>query len=1079
MRSKPLVRLSTIFALIICYVAGVAAPSAAPLLALNVLSATAAELNQVVPACGGSFTPVEDTFVNEGAPDTVYATSPQLLVGKDSRGEQHTLLRFSFGRLLPPGATILKAELVLTITDTLVPPSLRLDLHEVGGAWEADKTNWTTKPPLGTRYGAATYRPNAGVVRVDVTAAAIRWHTGVISNTGLALLPVDADTAITFASSNTAAGGPAPNGPRLVVSCALPDDLVAPDQSQADQRQMAGIGRLKQTSRRALNFSLERGALNFAQFDVPIPQSAGDPLAKARWFLDEYKDALRLENPDQQFQLSRRSDDGLHLFFRQRHNGIPVFPAELGVHMDGARVLSLGGGYVPEINTPSTPRLTAEQAESLAGALLGDGSVRPGRKATISNGLLLPAVIGHTQLRYLNLGLLGYPDKQTYLTWQVNLIGQEGPVSLFVDAFDGAIRFKQSHTMHDFNLDLEDANGGPTNTCDYDSDEWFDEDGVVDGANPSAEGTTAFNNIKAVYNFWNNRYGHDSYDDDGEEIEMYVHVGNNWSNANYSSCDIFRFGDGFPVRDVVGHEFTHAVDANFAGLIYNFQSGALDESFADIFGYFVDSGDWTMGEDLPNGAIRDLSNPPAFGDPDHMDNLCTSSNNFCNFANDDGGVHTNSGIHNKAAFLVINGGTHSNRIVQGIGKTKAERLFYEVLTDRLWSGALLISARNAAVDEASWQFVLGNFTLNDICQVKNAYAAVGLGSGDADCDGTEDSADPDNDGDGVTDGPDNCNNIANPGQADADGDGIGDACDNDLDGDGVVNATDNCKYISNASQADWNGDGQGDKCDDSDQDTVKDSVDNCRTVANTDQKNTDGDSQGDACDTDDDNDGVPDSTDNCRTTKNPDQKDSDGDGIGDACDTCPALANPDNTDTDGDGLGNPCDTDDDNDGIPDGQDICPLEHGLGCLEIGPLVDDDFVIGFLSRFPIPHCIVCGGEYLPPGTEIMVDVTLPVGFQAKIIDSNGTVVAKGKALTGGKLNLGFEPAAFAGAQAPVLAGVALAAAAPAPSAAAPAPDEVRYYLDITPAPGVDPSQSYHLTLGVKEGIPSTLYLPLTLR
>ena len=85
---------------------------------------------------------------------------------------------------------------------------------------------------------------------------------------------------------------------------------------------------------------------------------------------------------------------------------------------------------------------------------------------------------------------------------------------------------------------------------------------------------------------------------------------------------------------------------------------------------------------------------------------------------------------------------------------------------------------------------------------------------------------------------------------------------------------------------------------------------------------------GDACDPDDDNDGVPDTTDNCHYVPNPGQKDTDGDFFGDACDTCPTVASNINTDTDKDGLGNPCDSDDDNDGIPDSEDLCPTTPGM-------------------------------------------------------------------------------------------------------------------------------------------------------
>jgi thrombospondin type 3 repeat protein len=131
---------------------------------------------------------------------------------------------------------------------------------------------------------------------------------------------------------------------------------------------------------------------------------------------------------------------------------------------------------------------------------------------------------------------------------------------------------------------------------------------------------------------------------------------------------------------------------------------------------------------------------------------------------------------------------------------------------------------------------------------------------------------PDEDGDGIADGLDNCPAVANPGQQDADNNGVGDACDpcTDTDGDGFGNPgfpANNCP------------------------------VDNCPSVANPSQADADGDGLGDACDpcTDVDGDGFGDSAygaqtcgqDNCPTTANPTQADTDGDGQGDACDYCP------------------------------------------------------------------------------------------------------------------------------------------------------------------------------------------------
>src|SRR5262249_37451411 len=108
-------------------------------------------------------------------------------------------------------------------------------------------------------------------------------------------------------------------------------------------------------------------------------------------------------------------------------------------------------------------------------------------------------------------------------------------------------------------------------------------------------------------------------------------------------------------------------------------------------------------------------------------------------------------------------------------------------------------------------------------------------------------------------------------------------------------------------------------------------------------KNSDNDSQGDACDTDDDNDGILDTSDNCPLKANHTQTDGDGDGDGDACDNCVSSANSNQLDTDGDGTGDACDSDDDNDGTLDGVDTCPLSKPND-------VDGDGICGNVDNCP---------------------------------------------------------------------------------------------------------------------------------
>ncbi|MCO4760524.1 MAG: thrombospondin type 3 repeat-containing protein [Myxococcales bacterium] len=209
---------------------------------------------------------------------------------------------------------------------------------------------------------------------------------------------------------------------------------------------------------------------------------------------------------------------------------------------------------------------------------------------------------------------------------------------------------------------------------------------------------------------------------------------------------------------------------------------------------------------------------------------------------------------------------------------------------------------------------------------------------DTDEDDKADCIDPDDDNDGVVDGPDNCTLTANKDQLDTDKNGLGDACDDDDDGDGVPDAADSCTLVVNPNQSNNDSDEFGDLCDpDDDNDGVPDAQDNCGFEANKDQLDSDKDGKGNACDNDDDGDGVIDTKDNCPLAANKDQLDTDKDKAGDACDTdddgdkvldtkdnCPLVVNPKQTDTDKDKSGDACDADDDGDGVLDLADNCTL-----------------------------------------------------------------------------------------------------------------------------------------------------------
>ncbi|MET0999331.1 MAG: M4 family metallopeptidase [Marmoricola sp.] len=191
--------------------------------------------------------------------------------------------------------------------------------------------------------------------------------------------------------------------------------------------------------------------------------------------------------------------------------------------------------------------------------------------------------------------------------------------------------------------------------------------------------------------------------------------------------------------DVVAHELTHGYVQRTSGLFPYQQSGALDESLADVIGEVVDhrynpSGPenntaWDLGEALPVGRVRSLKDPLLLNQPDKM-----TSSKFVNadFFNDTGAIHANNGVGNKTAYLISQGGTFNGRTVTGIdgsdaGLAKTGLLYLEVIP-RLTSGAEyadLGRVLGTVCDELEAGDVAG-FTTDDCASVRTAAAATEL-----------------------------------------------------------------------------------------------------------------------------------------------------------------------------------------------------------------------------------------------------------------------------------------------------------------------------------------------------------------
>ncbi len=243
-----------------------------------------------------------------------------------------------------------------------------------------------------------------------------------------------------------------------------------------------------------------------------------------------------------------------------------------------------------------------------------------------------------------------------------------------------------------------------------------------------------------TYNYFYNTHSRQSYDDDDAEIKCRVHYDDDYVNAFWDGSQL-TFGDGdsdngttpLTTLAIIGHEFTHGVVENSAGLVYSYQSGALNESFADIFGVCLDfdvdssQADWLMGNEIyTNGSFfRSMSNPNLASDPDTY-----LGTHWHTSSADNGGVHTNSGVQNFWFYLLAEGGSGTNDIddiysISGIGRLKASKIAYRSLNNYLSSNSNYADARTYSIQAAT---DLYGSCSNEVIATTNAWYAVGVGA---------------------------------------------------------------------------------------------------------------------------------------------------------------------------------------------------------------------------------------------------------------------------------------------------------------------------------------------------------------
>lgn len=483
-----------------------------------------------------------------------------------------------------------------------------------------------------------------------------------------------------------------------------------------------------------------------------------------------------LSNSDTKFGLNLLNEDKdqlgyTHYRFQQTINNIPVKLGMYIVHTKNGRIVSMNG----ELFTSSTQNSnTLSESAALSKALNFVGATE--YKWEIQSAEEhLKWEQNNPSATYYPIGKLVYINKagkinnDLRLAYSFNIYAQK-PLSrqeVYVDASNGEILWSENkiHHVDEVGTAVTGYSGTQTMTSDMVSagNYRLQETGRGNGVRTFNCGTTTnysntdFTNTSSAWNlagvdkyatdahwgaemtydYYLNKHGRNSIDNAGFRLDSYVHYDLNYGNAFWDGTRM-TYGDGnsgnspFTALDIAGHEITHGLTTFTANLVYQDESGALNESFSDIFGVSVEYvarpalANWVMGEDLGGTGIRNMANPNSKGDPDTYFGTYWAALG----GGDNGGVHTNSGVQNFWYVLLVDGGSGTNDngdpyTVNALGLDDASKIAFRNLTVYLTSSSDYADARFFSIQSTVDLF--GACTAH-VESVTNAWYAVGVGN---------------------------------------------------------------------------------------------------------------------------------------------------------------------------------------------------------------------------------------------------------------------------------------------------------------------------------------------------------------
>lgn len=480
------------------------------------------------------------------------------------------------------------------------------------------------------------------------------------------------------------------------------------------------------------------------------------PEARARTFLsthgglfgmtDTERALAATPGPASPLQLVRVFSDGVggtHVKFDQRYQGLNVYGAQVVVHMKSTGITAVNGDYVPAINVSTTPKVSAARAAEVA------------LKQQIGE---TPYTVAGSELMIYRTGLLEGYRGQSRLAHAVTVTNGKAIKDLIViDAVKGKILNQIALNPDGLNRIIYTPEMDPAFAVRNEGDPF------TPGPTPGTAGADPINNLYLfagqTYNLYSSGFGRDSYDGAGGTMHSVYLINDICPNAYWNGVST-NYCPDFDADDVVSHEWSHGYTQYSHNLVYAYQSGALNESYSDIFGETLDllngvdaeggsnnaqpmpNGQrWQMGEDVnafnqpAAGILRDMWDPTRYSDPDRVGAALYACG-----SGDGGGVHTNSGVPNHAFAMLVDGKTFNGQTVVGIGFTRALAIYnraamvYQTSTSDFPFHALALNAscndligvplKNLSTTSATGTTAVETITATHCLQVNKAMLAV-------------------------------------------------------------------------------------------------------------------------------------------------------------------------------------------------------------------------------------------------------------------------------------------------------------------------------------------------------------------